>query len=214
MSTEQGFNLGPAALFVVSIVVTIAIALAYVGGVMSGRSSAENEYQQMLAKRNSNQEVAPKDLEQAESDIKALAPEELEFARVLRNEQRMAMRGHGPLKAAEVLSQESPPLAVKTPPKTEQTSKETQPLEAIMPKPKGLFDYVYQVAAVKGDDNADALRQRLEGRGLRTYLKRQGSLLLILVKLRGDAKLGSEVVQLLGQMHLGRPILISQKPVR
>ena len=204
LDTEHELNLGPAALFFITIVVTIAIALAYVGGVMSGRSSAEHEYQEMVAKRNSNQE-APKAIEQNEAEIKALAPEELEFSRVLRNEQRMAMRGQGQMKTAVVTPAENKPTQDK--PTQEKQSKPT-------PKnTKGLYDYVYQVAAVKSDDEADALRQRLEGRGLRTSLKRQGKLLLILIKLRGDANMKTEVVQLMGQMRLGRPILVSQKPV-
>ena len=147
---------------------------------------------------------------------------ELEFARVLRNQDRMAMHGQGPLKAAVPAPVETQPLkesqssSAKTAAKNNATqTKEAQSTEvAPPPKPKGLFDYVYQVAAVKGDDNADALRQRLEGRGFRTSLMRKGKLLLILVKLRGDAKLGPQVVQLLKQMHLGQPILVSRRPVK
>ncbi len=76
-----------------------------------------------------------------------------------------------------------------------------------------MHDYVFQVAALKGEDSVDALRQRLEGRGLRTRMKREGKLLLVLVLLRGDKERAAEVTQTLESMHLGRPILVSRKPV-
>ena len=79
-------------------------------------------------------------------------------------------------------------------------------------EPQGLQDFVFQVAALKNEEAADALRQRLEGRGLRTYMKRERKLLLIQVKLRGDTARSQELLQILESMHLGRPILISQKP--
>ncbi len=79
--------------------------------------------------------------------------------------------------------------------------------------PAAMHDYVFQVAALKGEDSVDALRQRLEGRGLRTRMKREGKLLLVLVLLRGDKERAAEVTQTLESMHLGRPILVSRKPV-
>lgn len=46
-----------------------------------------------------------------------------------------------------------------------------------------MFDYVFQVAVFKDEDSVDSLRQRLEGRGLRTRMQRDGKLFLVLVLL-------------------------------
>ncbi|MBQ7584852.1 MAG: hypothetical protein IJU40_01210 [Desulfovibrionaceae bacterium] len=212
LNNNQGFNLGPAALLVLSIMMTIAVALAYVGGVMSGRASAERECRWLytdaykVLEEESDSKAATKIVVEEEGETKILAPEELEFARVLRNEQRLAMRGQGHLKQISAVQDNASPSEVAK-------SKDTAKDDAKTPPKKILYDYIYQVAAVRGNDNADALRQRLEGRGFHTFLKKQGKLLLISVKLRGEANLGGQVVSLLEQMHLGRPILISKKKV-
>ena len=46
------------------------------------------------------------------------------------------------------------------------------------------FDYVYQVAAFKSDEDADKLRTRLEGKGLHTRTQKSGKLVLVLVNMR------------------------------
>lgn len=76
-----------------------------------------------------------------------------------------------------------------------------------------MFDYVFQVAAFKDEDSVDALRQRLEGRGLRTRMQRDGKLFLVLVLLRGDAARAAEVPQIMEEMRLGQPMLRSRKAV-
>ena len=75
-----------------------------------------------------------------------------------------------------------------------------------------MFDYVFQVAAFKDEDSVDSLRQRLEGRGLRTRMQRDGKLFLVLVLLRGDAARAAEVPQIMQELHLGQPIVRSRKP--
>ena len=45
------------------------------------------------------------------------------------------------------------------------------------------FDYVYQVAAFKSDEDADKLRTRLEGKGLHTRTQKSGKLVLVLVNM-------------------------------
>lgn len=76
-----------------------------------------------------------------------------------------------------------------------------------------MFDYIFQVAAFKDEDSVDALRQRLEGRGLRTRMQRDGKLFLVLVLLRGDAARAAEVPQIMEEMRLGQPMLRSRKAV-
>ena len=75
------------------------------------------------------------------------------------------------------------------------------------------FDYVYQVAAFKSDDDADKLRTRLEGKGLRTRTQKKGKLVLVVVSMRGTEDDAFNLREDLRHMKLGVPIQISQKPV-
>lgn len=75
------------------------------------------------------------------------------------------------------------------------------------------FDYVYQVAAFKSDEDADKLRTRLEGKGLRTRTQKSGKLVLVMVTLRGTEDDAFNLREDLRHMKLGVPIMVSQKPV-
>jgi len=81
------------------------------------------------------------------------------------------------------------------------------------PTPGAMSDYVFQVGAFKDADSVDGLRQRLEGRGLRTRMERSGKLYVVLVLLRGDQARAAEVVHTAESMGLGKPIQRSRKPV-
>ena len=76
-----------------------------------------------------------------------------------------------------------------------------------------LFDFVFQVGAFKEADSVDSLRQRLEGRGMRTKMERSGKLYVVLVLLRGDEARAAEVLRSTEGMGLGKPIQRSRKPV-
>lgn len=200
----RSYTLRPITMLAIIIVVLCAISLAYLGGVMSGRASAEVEYQKAEAEAEKALLAEAKEVEEGDGGI--LPPEELEFYRVLRNSNLLPGKEKQAAAQAMALSKPQNPPAPKplaAPPISESPA---------MVGPTGLSDYVFQVAALKNEDSADALRQRLEGRGLRTYLKRQGQLLLIQVKLRGDVARSKELMQILNSLHLGQPILISQKP--
>ncbi|WP_374290044.1 SPOR domain-containing protein [Desulfovibrio desulfuricans] len=75
------------------------------------------------------------------------------------------------------------------------------------------FDYVYQVAAFKSDEDADKLRTRLEGKGLHTRTQKNGKLVLVLVNMRGTEDDAFNLREDLRHMRLGVPIQVSQKPV-
>ena len=75
------------------------------------------------------------------------------------------------------------------------------------------FDYVYQVAAFKSDEDADKLRTRLEGKGLHTRTQKNGKLVLVMVNLRGTEDDAFNLREDLRHMKLGVPIMVSQKPV-
>lgn len=75
------------------------------------------------------------------------------------------------------------------------------------------FDYVYQVAAFKSDEDANKLRTRLEGKGLRTRTQKNGKLVLVMVSIRGTEDDAFNLREDLRHMRLGVPIQVSQKPV-
>ena len=88
-----------------------------------------------------------------------------------------------------------------------------QPAKPTPAKTGPQFDYVYQVAAFKTDEDADKLRTRLEGKGLHTRTQKNGKLVLVLVNLRGTEDDAFNLREDLRHMKLGVPIMVSQKPV-
>lgn len=88
-----------------------------------------------------------------------------------------------------------------------------QPAKPAPAKTGPLFDYVYQVAAFKTDEDADKLRTRLEGKGLHTRTQKNGKLVLVLVNMRGTEDDAFNLREDLRHMKLGVPIMVSQKPV-
>ncbi|MBD5538841.1 MAG: SPOR domain-containing protein, partial [Desulfovibrio sp.] len=75
-------------------------------------------------------------------------------------------------------------------------------------------DYVFQMGAFRDEDSVDSLRQRLEGRGLRTRMQREGKLYVVLVLLRGDPARAEEVARIAEELRLGKPLLKSRKSVQ
>ena len=227
----RGLLLKPISLFALCLVILCSVALAYVGGVMSGRKSAECEHQEKLVAKN---EVNPSCLPVSPQTQALLLPQELEFSRLLRNENRL-QQGQVRLQSKNdpqkmLPNQEKEPsLAVsqkenvkdaqigQSPSVPPSEVRQDSPLQAHTEIGAGagelppLYDFVLQVAAVKSEDGADALRQRLEGHGLRTFLKREGKLFLIQVRFRGDEARSKELMAILQDLHLGRPMVISQK---
>jgi cell division protein FtsN len=100
----------------------------------------------------------------------------------------------------------------KAEPQTVHKTARRQPSQP-RPKPAPQFDYVYQVAAFKSDEDADKLRTRLEGKGLHTRTQKNGKLVLVMVNLRGTEDDAFNLREDLRHMKLGVPIMVSQKPV-
>lgn len=76
-----------------------------------------------------------------------------------------------------------------------------------------LYDFVFQVAAFRNVDDADRLRQRLEGRGLRTRGQKSGRLTLVMVRMRGTDLDAANLKEELQRMRLGSPLQKSKKQV-
>ena len=81
------------------------------------------------------------------------------------------------------------------------------------PTPTDIYDFVFQLGAFRDPGIVDDLRQRLEGRGLRTRMERSGKLYLVMVVIRGTDDRGREVEAIAQDMHLGKPLMRSRKPV-
>ena len=81
------------------------------------------------------------------------------------------------------------------------------------PTPTDIYDFVFQLGAFRDPGIVDDLRQRLEGRGLRTRMERSGKLYLVMVVMRGTDDRAREVEAIAQDMHLGKPLMRSRKPV-
>lgn len=238
-SPKGALRLRPSSLVAACFLVLAAIVLSYVGGVMSGRAYAVRHAAPAGAARGGTERPSVPDGDNpvaapvaqgvkavrdgADAGQRILAPEDLRFARALRNDN--AAQG-----TPEPAAPAQPPVAANgAPALNEQAGQNGQAAPTVVSTapfapavPEGqtpppapvatMFDYVFQVGAFKDAESVDSLRQRLEGRGLRTRMQRDGKLFLVLVLLRGDASRAAEVPQITEELHLGQPILRSRKP--
>lgn len=225
--------LRPSSLLAAGFLVVAAVVLAYLGGVMSGRAYWRSHPAPVASRSATVQSAAVDDdtpssaveegnpASQAEPRQKVLAPEELRFARVLRND---SATGDAPLKPLPPMTPVQPRPAVAAQPSgtaaapdaQAQPGFQAQPGASGVVKPPAtkMYDFVFQVGAFKDGDSVDSLRQRLEGRGMRTRMERSGKLYVVLVLLRGDDARAAEVMHTTESMGLGKPIQRSRKPVQ
>lgn len=97
-------------------------------------------------------------------------------------------------------------------PTATQAARASQVPQVSQPKAP-LFDWLFQAAAFKDKADADRLRARLEGRGLRSRQQKSGKVLLVMVSLRGTDLDAANLREELRRMKLGAPILAAKKPV-
>lgn len=186
---------------------------AYIWGVITGRQSETPIAEKAQPPQEAN-------LEEARSG-KILQAHELEFTQALRDEARKTKRDlqpeSPPVQAAEV-DKASPGNVEATP---EQTVPAASEAPQANPGPQAdseadenaIYDYVFQVAALREAGAADNLRQTLEGEGLRTRLEQSGKLYIVLVLMRGAPTRVSELGDLALKLRLGNPMLRNKKPV-
>lgn len=218
-----------------------AIALAYVGGVMAGRASVSAERRLAAAETENPASHVPMEgggqrLTQGMPPLEGpgiLAAEELRFARALRNEEDAsetpiaAQRVPSPAAAADSQKPSASTLLPGQPVAGPGGEPGTRSLPSSSVLPGGesgqtqgmaqailMQDYVFQVGVFRDEESVDSLRQRLEGRGLRTRMQREGKLYVVLVLLRGDAARAEEVIQIAEELRLGKPVIRSRKPVQ
>ena len=202
-----------------------AIALAYIGGVMSGRHSCP------VPQIPKNSPVAEQN-GTTRPDSKILAASELNFARALRGENNQVEKLGQPAEEKvpstdkRAASPENPENAraasekietnEKTKSKTDKAAKADTAQIAHKEKnaDTGMYDHVFQVGAFRDENSVDKLRQTLEGHGLRTAMQKEGNIFIVLVRLRGTLERAAEVAQLAQSLGLGAPVQRSRSPVR
>lgn len=195
-------------IFTFFLVVIAAMTAAYVWGVMTGRNHV------VLTENNTSSVEKGESGGETETDI--LQAHELEFTHVLRGE---APRPKAPER------KEQPAAAKEAPVAPEPAVQASEPAPALPPAPieparspekpahpdGEVNDYVFQVAALKDEQAMDNLREKLEGRGLRTRMERSGKLFMVMVLMRGDNSRVSELEQIARELRLGTPLLRSKK---
>lgn len=77
-----------------------------------------------------------------------------------------------------------------------------------------LYDFVFQVAAFRKQDDADRLCQRLEEKGVRCRVQPSGKVMLVMAMLRGTALDGANLRADFQRMGLGAPIQKSRKELK
>lgn len=185
-SNDSLIFLRPGSIIKIIFLTATAVVLAYIAGVMSGRHLFE-EHQIAI-------EIEKQPTEEKEQD-KILAPEELNYARILRDQDIKP----------RVAGQKEDKNQENSGPINEPDSEAVQPDE-------NLYDYTFQIAAFRDEYTADALRQKLEGLGYRTLLQKTGKNLVILVRMRGSDSRVSELRNLANDLRLGAPLLKEKKP--
>lgn len=236
--TRPGIPLTLPSMLAVLFLALVAVSSAYLVGVMFGRSQWESSSPMSTDSNDAPRNVRPDDSAEAaggtagETDAPSspapeatdaagepegiLSAEELRFSRVLRA---------APGESLELASPPLPPAVPPQPAPNQPQSPGTPPMPPGMqaavpegqtappPTPAAMHDYVFQVGAFRDEASVDDLRQRLEGRGLRTRMERSGKLYLVLVLLRGTDERAAEIPRIMEELRLGKPLLRSRKPV-
>lgn len=192
--------------------VIAAMSAAYIWGVMSGRHLDPDVSVKAESPATPLPVTTPEDSQAPVSEI--LKPQELDFVHALRGDTRPVLPGPEAAHEEKVLPAQAPEPDAQASAEAPATSAGApQPPAADAGQSGAYFDYVFQVAALKDERAADSLREKLEGRGLRTRMERSGKLLIVLTPLRGDAVRAAEVYAIMRELRLGEPLLRSKKPV-
>lgn len=196
-----------------SVLFLAALVLAYLGGVMTGRAQWASSLEESRAALAAAAADAG-NTEDALVEASVLAASELRFSRALRAEPGARLEPVSPpLPAAQ-----APKPAAAGAPAYPPMPPGMQPAvpageKAPPPTPTDIYDFVFQLGAFRDPGIVDDLRQRLEGRGLRTRMERSGKLYLVMVVMRGTDDRAREVEAIAQDMHLGKPLMRSRKPV-
>lgn len=203
--TKRQFTLTLSFAGLVSSVIIIIIALGwtFTFGVIIGRGYNPEKQLPELAR------LLPAPEEPPVEEEEILKPEELNFMAELKQQTP-------PAETPPAARAEAKPAAPAAPAATVQPQKEkTSPASDTVRS-----DYVFQVVAYKKRDQADRLREKMEGEGLRTRLniekdqKGRPKWYRVQVLLRGTEEEAAEAMEIVAGMGIRDPQLLSKKPVK
>ena len=210
-------NLAFSTLLTTVIVVLIGVSWVFMFGVIVGRGYNPDAKLQEVTGRVLRNRQAPVVQEPPQAILK---PEDLSFGAALRDKPLHNGTATVGLTAAHT-SESQRNTTVADGVVENSTAVQTAPHPAqLVPQdaPAARFDFVYQVAAFRDAAQADRLRERLEGDGVRTALEKSPtkdgrSLYKVLAMRRGTAEDDMQLLGVLERFKLGPPMLRSKKPV-
>jgi cell division septation protein DedD len=207
-------------LLTTAIVALIGISWVFMLGVMVGRGDNPDVKVREFTERVLRGKQAPAVQEPPQA---ILRPEELNFSVALRD--RPLHNGTAAVGTPAAQPQTSQTGgAVQVAPARNGTASQTAqlPAQTVPPGAQSAqsvrFDFVYQVAAFREPEQADKLRERLEGEGVRTSMEKSPAkggkgLYLVLAVRRGTEEDNGQLLAIFERLKLGAPLLRSKKPV-
>ena len=203
-------------LLTTAIVALIGVSWVFMLGVMVGRGDNPDAKVRELTGRMLRGGQAPAVQEPPQA---ILRPEELNFSVALREKPPHNGTAAMGTPAAQPPTHQTGSAAPIAPARNGTSPLSAQP--ATLNTPQGAqpvrFDYVYQVAAFREPEQADKLRERLEGEGVRTSMEKSPakggkSLYIVLAVRRGTEEDSRQLQAVFERLKLGAPLLRSQKP--
>lgn len=98
--------------------------------------------------------------------------------------------------------------------KAEAKKPETKKSDAKQSPPKEIYNYTFQIAALRSQQEAETLKKKLGSLGLKSSIKKSGKVYLEMVQIRGGDNEISAMRKKLQTLKLGPPLLLSKKPLR
>ena len=197
------------------IVALLGVSWVFVLGVMVGRGYNPETKMHELTDRMLRGNQAPPVQEPPQAILK---PEELNFSSALRDRplynSTAAVAPPAQTQAHQTNSTAPNTAAGNSLPQVVQPPTQLVPQGAQPTR----FDFVYQVATFRDIEQADRLRERLEGESVRTAMEKSPAkdgknLYKILALRRGTEEDNKQLLAVLERLKLGLPLLRSKKPV-
>lgn len=212
------------AIITISIVLIVSVGAAFMMGIMVGRGqNPENKLPHLTALMPKNPATSKAGGENTTTDeslpkAEIIRPEDLNYASTLKGKPGQPVETPKPKNMQNATEAIFTPLPMHnaTAQISQGSAANTADTDGIVVQPKAekatkietapQFDYIFQVATFKESDSVDKLRARLEGEGLRSRMEKDGTLLKVLVLVRGTAERAEEVKQRMHALGLGAPI--------
>jgi len=210
-------NLTFSALLTTVIVALIGVSWVFMLGVMVGRGYNPDSKVREFTERVLRGKQAPV-VQEPPQDI--LRPEELHFGAALRDKPLHNGTAAVGMPAAQTTARQANGTAATGSVGNAAPAQVVQPPTQLVPRgaQPTRFDFIYQVATFRDTEQADKLRERLEGEGVRTTLERiptkdGKNLYKVLAVRRGTEEDNKQLLALLDRLKLGLPLLRSKKPL-